>query len=305
MRPSEALKEFKMIVEESNIRLDKYVSERVSYLTRSQVEKLIKDGNITVNGKISHSGLKVTIGDLIDVIIPPPPPIPVTPEDIPMKIIYEDADLLVVDKSPGLTVHPAPGHPGGTLVNAILHYYPHLAEIGDSPRPGVVHRLDRDTSGVMLVAKKSAAQTDLSEQFQNRTVHKTYITLVKGHLTPKTGIIEAPMGRHPHDRKRMAVVSRGRDARTEYRVLEYVGDYSLLEIRPETGRTHQIRVHMAAIGYPVVGDATYGVKSPYISRQFLHAHKIRFRLPSTGEYAEFQSELAPDLKRALEEIGRT
>lgn len=301
----ETSKKISITAEEGGTRLDKYISEHVPGLSRSQAQKLIDDGNVTVNGIIAKASLKVMTGDLIEIIIPPPPPSPLTPEAIPLKIVYEDDDLLVVDKPAGLTVHPAPGHPGGTLVNAILHYYPHLAEISDSLRPGVVHRLDKDTSGLMIVAKNITAQANLASQFQGRTVNKTYITLVKGHLTPESGIIEAPMGRHPHDRKRMAVVSRGREARTEYRVLRYIGNYTLLEIKPETGRTHQIRVHLAAIGYPVVGDATYGVESDELSRQFLHACKLGFKLPSTGGYIEFKSELPPDLKRALEEISGT
>ena len=183
-------------------------------------------------------------------------------------------------------MHPAPGHPSHTLVNAILNYLPALAEDADSLRPGIVHRLDKDTSGLILVAKNRLAQANLSQQFKNRVVKKTYITLVKGKLTPEKGIIEAAIGRDPSHRQRMAVVSKGREARTEYRVIKYFGNYTLLEIKPETGRTHQIRVHLAAIGFPVAGDATYGLKSPRFPRQFLHANKIGFLLPSTGAYVE-------------------
>ncbi len=239
----------------------------------------------------------------MDIAIPPTSPTPLSPEAIPLNILYEDDDLLVVDKPAGLTVHPAPGHPGHTLVNAILAHYPHLADIGDSLRPGIVHRLDKDTSGVMLVAKNRVAQANLSEQFKSRSVSKAYMVLVKGKLTPENGIIEADIGRDPRNRQRMAVVSRGREARTEYRVVKYIGGYSLLEITPETGRTHQIRVHLGAIGFPVVGDPVYGVKSTYLSRQFLHACRLGFKLPSTGEYVEFTSELPPDLEQALKEIG--
>ena len=200
-------------------------------------------------------------------------------------------------------MHPAPGHPSHTLVNAILSYFPDLVDVGDSLRPGVVHRLDKDTSGVMLVAKNRVAQMSLSDQFKSHSVHKVYLVLVKGHLTPEEGIIEAPMGRDPRNRKRMAVVTEGREARTEYRVIRYIGDYTLLEVMPETGRTHQIRVHLSAIGYPVVGDSVYGVKSPYLPRQFLHASRLGFKLPSTGEYVEFTSELPPDLEQALKDIA--
>ena len=211
---------------------------------------------------------------------------------------------MVIDKPAGLTVHPAPGHPRGTLANAILSHLSYIPDAGDL-RPGIVHRLDRDTSGLIIVAKNSAAHANLASQFKSRSVVKVYQALVKGRLTPETGAIEAPIGRDTRDRKRMAVVveGKGRSARTKYRVLKYIGSYSLLEVRLETGRTHQIRVHLAAIGYPVVGDAVYGFKSPHLSRQFLHASLIGFNLPSNGERVEFKSELPADLEKALEEIG--
>jgi 23S rRNA pseudouridine1911/1915/1917 synthase len=189
------------------------------------------------------------------------------------------------------------------LVNALLSHLPRLADSGDALRPGIVHRLDKDTSGVMLVAKNRVAQADLAEQFKSRSVAKVYLVLVKGHLTPESGIIEAPIGRDPRNRKKMAVVSQGREARTEYRVIRYVGNYTLLEVRLETGRTHQIRVHLGAIGYPVVGDKVYGIKSPHLLRQFVHASRLGFRLPATGEYIEFNSELPADLAQALKDIG--
>jgi 23S rRNA pseudouridine1911/1915/1917 synthase len=288
---------------DGDTRLDKYVCARTPELSRTQVQKLIAAGNITVNGRPAKSGHRLSPGDRIDITIPPAPPSELKPEAIPLKIIYEDDDLIVVDKPAGLTVHPAPGHPEHTLVNAILAHFPHLADIGDSLRPGVVHRLDKDTSGVMLVAKNSAAQIDLARQFQSHSVTKAYLVLVKGKLTPENGIIEADIGRDPRNRKKMAVVAKGREARTEYRVIKYIGRYTLLEVMPETGRTHQIRVHLAAIGFPVVGDKVYGVKSKYLSRQFLHASRLGFKLPSTGEYVEFESALPPDLEQALEDIG--
>jgi 23S rRNA pseudouridine1911/1915/1917 synthase len=185
----------------------------------------------------------------------------------------------------------------------VLAHLPSLAESEGSLRPGIVHRLDKDTSGLILVARNRVAQANLSDQFKSRAVNKFYLVLVKGKLTPEQGIIEAAIGRDPRHRQRMAVVTRGREARTGYRVVRYVGGCSLLEIKPETGRTHQIRVHLAAIGFPVVGDATYGVKSPYLDRQFLHAFRLGFKLPSTGEYVEFESPLPEDLERALGEIG--
>jgi len=246
--------------------------------------------------------LRLDSGDQVDIIVPMALPSPLTPEAIPLNVVYEDEDLLVVDKPPGLTVHPAPGHPDHTLLNALLSHVPHLAQMGDSLRPGIVHRLDKDTSGLMIVAKNRAAQMNLIEQFRTRSVVKVYLVLVKGRLTPEKGIIDAAIGRDMRNRKRMAVVKAGMQARTQYQVIKYIDGYTLLEVMPETGRTHQIRVHLAAIGYPVVGDAVYGVKSPHLSRQFLHACRLGFRLPSSGEYVEFRSELPEDLEKALKEI---
>ena len=296
-------KTYSFVADKPGIRLDKFVGERCPELSRTHAQKLIADGSITVNGRVAKASLKLDVGDRIDVVIPPTLPSPLSPEAIPLNIIYEDADLLVVDKPAGLTVHPAPGHPGHTLINAILAHFPYLADISDSLRPGIVHRLDKDTSGVMLVAKNKVAQANLISQFKTCAIVKAYLVLVKGQLTPERGIIEAALGRDPRNRKRMAVVTEGREARTEYRVIKYVGNYSLLEVRPETGRTHQIRVHLSAIGYPVAGDQMYGVKLPHLSRQFLHACRLGFKLPSTCEYVEFTSELPPDLEKTLRDIA--
>jgi 23S rRNA pseudouridine1911/1915/1917 synthase len=296
-------REYQLQADTSGERLDRFVGGHCPGLSRTHAQKLIADGLVTVNGEAAKAGLKLNAGDNVKVVVPPEAPSSLAPEAIPLNVIYEDADLLVVDKPPGLTVHPAPGHPGHTLVNAVLALYPALPEGGDALRPGIVHRLDKDTSGLILVAKNRAAQADLAGQFKSRTVDKYYLVLVKGHLTPEEGVIEAAIGRDPANRQRMAVVSRGREARTAYRVVRYVGGCSLLEIKPETGRTHQIRVHLAAIGYPVVGDAAYGVRSPHLSRQFLHASRINFRLPSGGERVEFESPLPPDLESALAKIG--
>lgn len=291
------------IADKPGVRLDKYVCDKFAELSRTRIQKLIASGYITVNEHVAKAGLRLNAGDRLRVILPPTPPSQLVPEAIPLSIIYEDDDLLVIDKPAGLTVHPAPGHPAHTLVNAILSRFPHLAALSDSLRPGIVHRLDRDTSGVMVVAKNSLAQADLAEQFKTRSVAKAYLVLVKGRLTPENGVIEAPIGRDPRHRKKMAIVAKGREARTEYRVVRYIGDYTLLEVMPETGRTHQIRVHFSAIGYPVVGDKAYGVKSAYLLRQFLHASRLGFKLPSTGKYKEFKSELPPDLAQALENIA--
>ena len=298
-RNSSSSKTYHLSAGITGVRLDRFVADKCPELTRTHVQKLVADGFITVNGREAKSSLRLDSGDRVDVIVPPAPPSPLVPEAIPLSIVYEDEDLLVVDKPPGLTVHPAPGHPDHTLINAILSHVPHLARMGDSLRPGIVHRLDKDTSGLMLVAKNAVAQMNLIEQFRKRSVVKAYLVLVKGRLTPEQGIIDAAIGRDARNRKRMAVVREGRPARTQYQVVKYLDGYTLLEILPETGRTHQIRVHLAAIGYPVVGDAVYGVKSSYLSRQFLHASRLGFKLPSSGEYVEFKSELPQDLAQAL------
>jgi 23S rRNA pseudouridine1911/1915/1917 synthase len=294
--------QFELKAASTGERLDRFVAAGCPGLSRTHAQELITAGLVTVNGRPAKSSLKLSTGDIVRVTVPAEPPLRLQPEAIPLNIVYEDSDVLVIEKAAGLTMHPAPGHTGHTLANALLHHLPALAEDAGSLRPGLVHRLDRDTSGLLVVAKNRVAQADLSEQFKSRAVKKTYLVLVKGRLSPESGVIEANIGRDPRHRQRMAVVARGREARTGYRVLRYLRDYSLLEIKPETGRTHQIRVHLAAIGHPVVGDATYGVKSPYLDRQFLHASRLGFHLPGTGRYVEFESPLPEDLERALKEI---
>ena len=286
-------------VAESTIRLDKYLSKEYPELSRSRLQKLIEQGFILVNGCEAKASQKLNVGDRIHVSLPPPEQGSLVAETIPVDVIYEDEDLLVIDKPAGLVVHPSPGHTAHTLVNALLARCPGLANFGDAMRPGIVHRLDRDTSGLMIVAKNSAAQQHLINQFKARSVSKGYLVLVKGKLTPSQGIIDASVGRDPSNRKRMAVISGGRQARTRYKVKEYLGDYTLLEVVTETGRTHQIRVHLSAIGYPVIGDPVYGVRSAYVKRQFVHAYRLGFHLPSSGEYREFTCELPSDLKQAM------
>jgi len=290
-------------VAESAIRLDKYLAKEYPGLSRSRLQKLIEQGYIQVNGCGAKASQKLNVGDEIHVSLPPPEQVSLVAESIPLDVIYEDDDLLVIDKPAGLVVHPSPGHTAHTLVNALLARCPDLANFSDAMRPGIVHRLDRDTSGLMIIAKNSAAQQYLINQFKARSVSKGYLVLVKGKLTPSQGIIDAPVGRDPSNRKRMAVVSGGRQASTKYKVKEYLGEYTLLEITTETGRTHQIRVHLSAIGYPVVGDPVYGVRSAYVKRQFVHAYRLGFRLPASGEYREFTCELPSDLKQAIRLIG--
>lgn len=296
-------KEFHFSIDRAGVRLDKYISEIYPDISRTQAQRLIADGQVTVNGHVEKPSYQVVIGDILDMVIRPVTPSHLVPENIPVSIVYEDSDILVVDKPAGLTVHPAPGHTSHTLVNAVLSHLNAVSE--ETQRPGIVHRLDKDTSGVMVIARNQTAHENLSAQFKKHSVNKIYLTLVRGRLTPQEGIIEAPIGRDSSNRKRMTVSgkSRGRKALTRYKVIRYLGNYTLLEVMPQTGRTHQIRVHMQAIGYPVVGDATYGIKSPILSRQFLHAHKLGFRHPSTGGYVEFVSPLPKDLEKALTGIG--
>jgi 23S rRNA pseudouridine1911/1915/1917 synthase len=286
-------------VTESAVRLDKYLAGEYPELSRSVLQKLIKQGHISVNGFEARPSQKLSVGDKIYVSLPPPEKVSLIAEPIPIDVIYEDDDLLVICKPPGLVVHPSPGHTAHTLVNALLARCPDLAIFGDAMRPGIVHRLDRDTSGLMIIARNSRAQQYLINQFKDRSVSKGYLVMVKGKLAPSQGIIDAPIGRDPSNRKRMAVVANGRQARTGYKVKEYLDGYTLLDITTETGRTHQIRVHLSAIGYPVVGDPVYGVRSPYVKRQFVHAYRLGFRLPAGGQYREFTCELSPDLKQAM------
>jgi len=283
-------------------RLDTYLA-RQGHISRTYAQKLIDEGLVTVDGEYVKASHKLDAGERVVAVIPPPAPTTLVPEDIPLKVAYEDSDIIVVDKPAGMLVHPTVGQYTGTLVNAVLARCPDLGGIDGSLRPGIVHRLDKDTSGLMVVAKNDSAQMSLSRQIKRRAITKGYLTLVTGQLTPMTGAVEGPIGRHPRDRKRMAVVSGGREARTEYRVIKYLDDHTLLEVMPETGRTHQIRVHLSAIGHPVFGDPVYGQRSPLLGRQFLHAHRLGFRLPSNGEYAEFQSELPADLENVLLIMG--
>ena len=290
-----------LAVSTPGIRLDKYVTSKCNKLSRTYIKRLIEGGRITVNHRVVKESFRLQVGDRVAVVIPEPTISIPLPEDIPLEVVYEDNDILVVNKPAGLTVHPVPGQLEHTLVNAILNRCPHLS-IGGSMRPGIVHRLDKDTSGLMVVAKNDIAHRELSNQMKARAVVKRYIVLVHGHLTPQQGIIEAPIARDPADRKRMAVVAKGRDSRTKYKVLKYLDDYTLMEVTLETGRTHQIRVHFSAIGYPVAGDKVYGRKSSIVGRQFVHACYLGFRLPSTGEYVEFEVELPKDLEKVLERI---
>jgi 23S rRNA pseudouridine1911/1915/1917 synthase len=298
------VKTLELTADRSGERLDTFVARRCPELSRSHARRLIDDGLVSVNGRHGKASERVTAGLSVRVTIPPPETIDLAPEAIPLTIMYQDADIIVLDKPAGLTVHPAPGHPSGTLVNALLAACVDLRGIAGTLRPGIVHRLDKDTSGLMVVAKNDRAQRALQQQLKDRQVHKTYVALVHAVPRPREGVIEAPIGRHPKNRKKMAVVAGGREAITKYRVREEFagGRYSLLEVEPVTGRTHQIRVHMSALGHAIAGDATYGRRSDLIARQALHASKLAFAMPLGGRAIEFESPLPPDIREAVERL---
>lgn len=292
-----------LVADRGGERLDLFLARRLPQTTRSRARRLIDEGLVTVDGRLpAKAGLALEPGQRVRVTRPPVEPSALTPEPVPLRIVYEDDDLLAVDKPAGLTVHPAPGHQSGTLVHALLAHCPQLSEAGGAGRPGIVHRLDKDTSGLILVAKTDAAHLALARQLKERTVEKTYLALVEGRPDPPQGVIEAPIGRHPRARQRMAVVERGREARTHYRALREIDGRTLLEVRPETGRTHQIRVHLAAIGHPVVGDAVYGrrgARPQGLRRQFLHAWRLAFTHPRTGARVTLEAPLPEELESAL------
>jgi 23S rRNA pseudouridine1911/1915/1917 synthase len=291
-----------LTVDRDGERLDLFVVRKLPELTRSRVRKLIDEGLVTVDGRRpAKAGLALEAGQRVHVTLPAPDTNELQPEPLPLRIVYEDDDLLVVDKPAGMPVHPSAGHSSHTLVNALLAHSPELSRAGDRERPGIVHRLDKDTSGLIIVAKNDAAHVALARALKERRVEKTYIALVEGRLEPHQGVIDAPVARHPVQRKKMAVVAGGRESRTRYNVLREIDGYSLVELHPETGRTHQLRVHLASIGHPVAGDRVYGrTKRPGpFPRQFLHAQRLAFAHPTTGARVEVEAELAEDLKTAL------
>ena len=286
-------------------RLDKLLLGRNPDFSRSRIEGLIKAGFVTVNGAVAEkAGMKVSDDDEIEVEIPPPVPAIPEPEDIPLDVIFEDADMLVLNKAPGMVVHPAPGHFTGTLVNALLFHCPDLAGIGGVARPGIVHRLDQYTSGTMVVAKSQKAMESLVKAFASHTsVEKTYLAVCRGRPRLDSGRIENLIGRHPVDRKRMAILEKGgKRAVTNWRVVDFKNGLSVMECRIETGRTHQIRVHMASLGCPVIGDAVYGKPAldkrldPPPARQMLHAWKLKLWHPVEGRQMEFVSPVPADMK---------
>ncbi|MBN2390551.1 MAG: RluA family pseudouridine synthase [Anaerolineae bacterium] len=297
---------FTLLIEDEGARVDSFIAEALPELSRTAAQRLIDAGEVTVNGAVPRSSYKVRRGNAVVVHIPPSQPVALSPEPLPLDILYEDADILVVNKAAGMVVHPGAGNYSGTLVNALLAHCDDLQGIGGELRPGIVHRLDKDTSGVLVVAKNDHAIHALQRQFKQREVRKTYVALVIGNIEQAGGVIEAPIGRHRVHRKRMAVVTNGKPARTRWRVRGRYRDahhriYTLLDVRLLTGRTHQIRVHFAWLGYPLVGDAVYGpAHSPLLApRQFLHARALTFQHPMTEEKMTFSAPLPDDLAEFL------
>ncbi len=285
-------------------RLDKVLVQHLPDFSRARLQNLIKEGKVSLNGRvITKTGFPVQPGQQIQVILPPPQPSRLQPENIPLDILFENNDLIILNKPAGMVVHPSPGHAQGTLVHGILAYHPDLEGIGGERRPGIVHRLDKETSGLLLVAKNDRAHRWLQDQFRHRQVHKTYLALVDGHPPTPRGRIEAPVGRDPLHRQKMSVLpsGKGREAITEYHTLEAFRHHALLEVHPLTGRTHQIRVHMAFLGCPIVGDTLYGHRHPSlpVSRHFLHAARLTLRLPGEEEPRTFEAALPSDLEQIL------
>ena len=294
----------RLVAETEGQRLDLFVQVHCPELSRSRCARLVKEGWVRLNGVEAKPATPVQRGDVVEVVVPPPASSELVAQAMALSVVYEDQHVLVVDKPAGLTVHPAPGHPDRTLANALIALIPELPRTGGSQRPGIVHRLDKETSGLMVVAKTNEAYASLTRQLKERRVHKAYLALVHGTVTPAQGEISAPIGRHPKRRQRMAVVQGGREALTRYRVLSHHPGYTLLEAYPETGRTHQVRVHFAHLGHPLVGDATYGKASALLQRHFLHAARLGFFLPpDEQEWREFQAPLPEELRAALEVLA--
>lgn len=304
-------------------RLDRWLTSVLTDRSRSEIQRWIKDGLVTLDGLTAKARLRVEAGQVIVIQVPEVVPHEtLRPSDIPLDLCYEDDDLLIIDKPAGMVVHPAPGHPDATLVNAVLFHCPEIEGVGGERRPGLVHRLDKDTSGLIVVAKNDRSHRHLQAQFKDRSVYKEYVALVEGRLDPESGRISAPLGRHPVDRKRQAVlpsdpvtgVSRGREAVTDYYTLatyatkvrssQAYATFTLARAVLQTGRTHQIRVHFAWCKHPVVGDTVYGFSKQRlpINRQFLHAHKLRLRLPGNNEEREFVAPLPADLEAVLNSL---
>lgn len=288
-----------------DIRVDKYLSEVCEDLSRSELKEYFEQSLIRVNGKIVKPSFKVKNDDIIDIDATLEETIDIIKEDIPLEILYEDDDVIVINKKSGMVVHPAPGHYQGTLVNALMYHCNKLSDLGGDIRAGIVHRIDKDTSGLLVACKSNYAHKSLSEQLKNKTTTRKYIAIVSGTISHNLGKINAPIGRDPNNRQKMAVVEGGKQAVTHFRVLDRYRDYTLVELELETGRTHQIRVHMSYIGHPVINDPLYGNKKQTTDfGQYLHAKTLGFKHPRTNEYLEFTSELPNEFLEKIEELKK-
>lgn len=294
---------------DAGVRIDKYLAEQLPDITRSYLQKLLKDGSVQMNGKPVKASTKTAVGAVIALTIPEPEEPEILPENIPLDILYEDSDVILINKPKNMVVHPAAGHYTGTLVNALMyHCRGDLSGINGVLRPGIVHRIDKDTTGVLIVCKNDRAHNALAEQLKEHSITRKYRAIVCGNLKEDEGTVDAPLGRHPQDRKKMAIVrSGGKRAVTHYRVLERFGNDTYIECQLETGRTHQIRVHMASLGHPLLGDEIYGrAKSPFkLEGQTLHAMVLGFIHPTTGEYMEFEAPLPEYFEKLLEKLRKS
>lgn len=290
---------------EQSGRIDKVLSQELADYSRSQIQQWLKDERVMVNGTTVKANYKVKAGDQVTIAVPEPIVLELTPENIPLEIVYEDEDVAVVNKPQGMVVHPSAGHPNGTLVNALLFHMQNLSSINDVIRPGIVHRIDKDTSGLLMIAKNDFAHESLAKQLKEKTSLRKYVALVHGVIPHEKGVIDAPIGRSKTDRKMQAVIEEGKPAVTHFQVLERFADFTLVELQLETGRTHQIRVHMKYIGYPLAGDPVYGPKKTLPGKgQFLHAQVLGFEHPRTGEFLTFTAPLPEVFQKTLEKLRK-
>ncbi len=302
-------------IKDQGKRIDQFLTETDLHLSRSQAKLLIEQKHILLNQKVTKPSARLKSGDVVSGNLPAPRPLTLLPEPIHLSVLYEDASIIVIDKPSGMVVHPAPGNPSGTLVNALLYHCKDLSGINGALRPGIVHRLDKETSGVMVIAKDDHSYHQLARQFKNRRVYKVYLAIAHGNIKQNEGLIDASIGRHPDQRKKMSIrTTRGRIALTRWKVLERFGPFTLLEIYPQTGRTHQIRVHLSSMGHPILGDFLYGRKGKFgsiqdailkecvkrMNRQALHAHRLGFNHPLTGETVQFIAPIPQDMKETLD-----
>ncbi|MGY3778790.1 RluA family pseudouridine synthase [Isobaculum melis] len=296
-------KKMKMTINEEKGRLDKVLADHLKQFTRSQIQHWIKEEYVTVNGQPEKGNYKVKNGDVVEAIEPEVVPLEILAEDIPLEIVYEDEAVLVVNKPQGMVVHPSAGHLTGTLVNALMYHVKDLSGINGVIRPGIVHRIDKDTSGLLMVAKNDQAHEMLAEQLKEKTSLRRYVALVHGHILHEKGTIDAPIGRSKEDRKKQGIIDDGKPAVTHFKVLERFNEYTLVELELETGRTHQIRVHMKYIGFPIAGDPTYGPRKTLAGKgQFLHAKVLGFKHPTSGDFLTFEAPLPEIFEKTLAEL---